>query len=94
MSKSLISNERFCVVCGTPFDIHKHHIFEGNGRRKLSEKYGCWCYLCGRHHNMSNAGVHYNKKLDLKLKQKCQEAFEYQIGTRDEFRQLFIQSYL
>lgn len=94
MSKSIISNEKFCLICGTPLNIHKHHIFEGTGRRKLSEKYGCWVYLCARHHNMSNEGVHFNKPLDLKLKQQCQKAWEYQLGTREQFIMLFGRNYL
>ena len=94
MSKSLISDEKFCLICGTPLNVHKHHIFEGTGRRKLSEKYGCWCYLCARHHNMSNEGVHFKKELDLKLKQQCQKAWEYQIGTREQFIMLFGRNYL
>lgn len=94
MSKSIISNEKFCLICGTPYNLHKHHIFEGTGRRKLSEKYGCWCYLCGRHHNMSNEGVHFNKPLDLSLKQQCQKAWEYQLGTREQFIMLFGRNYL
>ena len=77
MAKSIISNERCCLVCGTTFDLHKHHIFYGSANRKLSEKYGCWCYLCARHHNMSCEGVHFNKILDTKLKQQAQKAFEY-----------------
>lgn len=91
--KSIISNERFCLVCGSPMNIHKHHIYEGSGRRKLSEQYGCWCYLCARHHNMSNQGVHFNKVLDLKLKQQCQKAFEWN-HTRDDFIKIFGRNYL
>ena len=73
--KSIISNEKICLVCSTPYALHKHHIYEGTGRRSQSEKYGCWCYLCGVHHNLSNAGVHFNKKLDLELKQMTQKKF-------------------
>ena len=76
MSKSIISNERECIVCKTTQNLHKHHIFFGNGNRKLSEKYGCWCYLCARHHNMSNDGVHFNKQLNLKLRTYAQKRFE------------------
>lgn len=93
MSKSIISNERFCLVCGTPINLHKHHIFFGTGNRKLSEKYGCWCFLCSRHHNMSNQGVHFNKILDLKLKQQCQKAFEYHYPDLD-FLSIFHRNYL
>ena len=71
MSKSLISDERACYVCGTPFNLHKHHIF-GGANRKKSERDGCWCYLCAQHHNMSDKGVHFNKELDTRLKQTCE----------------------
>ena len=69
MSKSIVSNERICLVCSTTHNLHKHHIFYGTGKRMLSEKYGCWCYLCGVHHNLSIAGVHFNKALDNELKE-------------------------
>lgn len=93
MSKSLISNERFCVVCGTNYNLHRHHIY-GASNRKHSEEYGCWCYLCARHHNMSNDGVHFSKTLNLKLKQQCQRAFEYQVGTREDFLKIFGRNFL
>lgn len=76
MSKSIICNERECLVCKTTLGLHKHHVFEGNANRKLSEKYGCWCYLCAKHHNMSNESVHFNKVLDNKLKKYAQSKFE------------------
>ena len=31
------------------------------------------CWLCPAHHNMSNAGVHFNKALDLHLKQQAEK---------------------
>ena len=94
MSKSLISNERKCLVCGQYNNLHKHHCIYGAGRRKLSEKYGLWVYLCPKHHNMSNAGVHYDKALDLKVKQLAQNAFENHVGARDEFIKVFGRNYL
>lgn len=94
MSKSIISDERKCVVCGDTRYLHKHHIYGGVGRRNLSEKYGCWCYLCARHHNMSDHGVHSDNLLDLKLKQMCQDTFERQVGSRERFREIFGRSYL
>lgn len=75
MSKSIISNERVCLICGTTHNLHQHHIFYGTGKRSLSDKYGCWCYLCARHHNLSDDGVHFNKKLDNDLKQLAQSKF-------------------
>lgn len=93
MSKSIISNEKCCLICSTTFNIHKHHIFFGSGRRVLSEKYGCWCYLCGVHHNLSNAGVHFNKELDNELKAKTQKLFEEKYPELD-FLKIFGKNYL
>lgn len=94
MAKSIISNEKVCIVCGTPFNLHRHHIYAGTGRRQISERYGCWVYLCARHHNASNAGVHFNKKLDIKLKQTAQKAWEYQNGSREDFIKTFGRNYI
>lgn len=91
--KSIIQTERECYVCGTTRDIHEHHIFEGIANRRQSEKYGMKIYLCGRHHNMSNQGIHFNKELDISVKQMAQEIFE-QTHTREEFREIFGKSYL
>lgn len=91
--KSIIQNKKECYVCHTTFDIHDHHIFEGTGRRKQSEKYGLKVYLCAYHHNMSDEGVHFNKKLDLKLKKIAQRKFEL-THTRKEFLAHFIRNYL
>lgn len=42
---------------------------------------------------MSSEGVHFDKELDIELKQKCQKEFEKN-GTREEFRRIFGKSYL
>lgn len=91
--ESIISNVKECLVCKTTLDIHKHHIFFGNPNRKKSEKFGCWCYLCAKHHNMSNEGVHFNKALDLKLKQHAQRKFE-EIHGAESFIKEFHKNYL
>ena len=43
--------------------------------------------------NLSDYGVHFNKELDMLLKQKGQEAFERN-HTRAEFRKIFGRNYL
>ena len=93
--KSILQSENECFVCHTTQNLHTHHIFEGgtNGNRKMSEKYNMTIRLCERHHNMSDEGIHYNKALDLRVKQMAQEVFE-QTHTRDEFREIFGKSYL
>jgi hypothetical protein len=94
MSKSVISNERKCLVCGTMFNLHKHHIFNGMSFRKPSETHGCWCYLCGRHHNLSSEGVHFNKDLDLRLKRHAQRKLEASGWTREQFMDTFGRNYI
>ena len=94
MSKSIISNKEECLICKTPLYLHRHHIFFGSANRKLSEKYGCWCYLCARHHNMSDEGVHFDKPLDIKLKRYCQQRWEAKYGDREQFIQVFGKSYM
>lgn len=94
MAKSIISNERECFICKTTFNLHRHHVFFGTANRKKSEQYGCWVYLCGKHHNLSNAGVHFNKSLDMKLKQICQKKWEEINGAREDFIRTFGRNYL
>lgn len=91
--RSIVSNERECFVCGFTYNLHRHHIYFGAGRRQLSEKYGCWCYLCARHHNLSNAGVHFNKELDTRLKEFTQKKFIENYPDLD-FLKIFGKNYL
>lgn len=93
MSKSIYSNERVCIVCGTPMGLHKHHVFGGQAYRDKSEQYGCWVYLCGYHHNLSSDGIHFNKKLNEQVKQETQRRFE-QTYPNLNFREIFGKSYL
>lgn len=95
MSKSIISNEKECLICGNTYALHRHHVYFGTANRKLSESHGCWCYLCPEHHNMSNFGVHNNRAVDMYLKRKCQKILEEDIGwTREYFMDVFGRSYL
>lgn len=95
MSKSVMSNEYKCLICGTIFNLHKHHIFHGTANRKKSEKFGCWCWLCANHHNMSPHGVHNDPELDLNLKKTCQTELMLRHGWSEErFREVFGKSYI
>lgn len=92
-SKSIVQDSKECWVCGTTLSLQRHHVFYGNANRRLSEKYGCWVWLCGRHHT-GNVGVHFSPDMDSKLKKYTQECFENQCGTREDFRAIFGKSYL
>ena len=93
MSKSIIQTEKECYVCKNTYDLHCHHIFFGNGNRKISEKYGLKVWLCPRHHNLSNEGVHFNKQLDIIIKQIAQKKFE-ETHSREEFMSIIGRNYL
>lgn len=81
-----------CIVCGSPY-VEMHHVFYGTSNRAKSDKYGYIVPLCHYHHNEPPDGVHFNKQLDLYLKQTYQARFE-QDHTREEFIEEFGRSYL
>lgn len=83
---------RECYICKTTRDIQRHHVYFGNGYRKLSERYGMVIDLCMNHH-IGNSGVHRNRELDLRLKQKFQAKFEID-NSREDFMRIFGRNYL
>lgn len=93
-TESIISNEPMCLICGKPYDLHRHHLYSGYGRRQASERWGCWVYLCSRHHNMSEFSVHNDPVLDRMLREQGQLAWEERFGTREEFIKIFGRSWL
>lgn len=93
MRKSILTDDlSVSYLSGKPTECI-HHVFGGNGRRSISEKYGFIVPLTNDEHNMSNYGVHFNKELDLKLKRKCQAKFE-ETHSREEFIRLVGKNYL
>lgn len=90
--KSIIQENKECFVCKTTYNLHEHHIFYGTANRKQSEKYGMKVWLCGRHHNLSNEGVHFNRELDLQIKRMAQKKFEETYKDLD-FIRIFGRSY-
>jgi len=91
--KSILQDQKECYITKCTQNLHKHHIFYGTGNRKISERHGFWVWLRGDLHNLSNAGVHFNKELDLQLKQECQRKFE-ESHSREEFMKLIDKNYL
>lgn len=90
--KSLISEDKKCFVCHTTLGLHKHHIYP-NAMRNKSEQYGCWVWLCGKHHNLSNEGIHFDRKFDMKMRKLCQERFIETYPDID-FMKVFKRNYL
>lgn len=92
--KSIIQSEKKCYLTETESGLHEHHIF-GGANRKLSEQYGLKIYLRADLHNMSDGGVHFDKRLDRKLKRLGQKkAMEYYGWSVEDFIRIFGRNYL
>ena len=95
--KSIIQKNKECWYCKTTYNLENHHIYFGPNR-KVSDKNGFVVWLCNYHHTGSLCGiskysVHFNRKMNLKLKQICQSKYE-ENHTRDDFIRLIGRSYL
>ena len=91
--KSIIQRKKECFICRTNYDVettnelHEHHIFEGTAK---SEKYDLKIWLCNRHPITDpRYSIHYQKQLDVELKQLAQKKFE-EYHSREEFIKHFI----
>ena len=94
MRKSILTDDlTVSYLSGIPTNV-VHHIYEGNGRRKISERNGFIVPLTPQEHNMGNHSVHFNKKLDLWFKRLCQSKYESMGHTREEFIRLIGRNYL
>lgn len=93
MKNSILQSEVECFRCKTKQNLHLHHIYEGNANRQISDRNGFVVYLCGKHHNLSNEGVHFDKTYDLALKRMCQKEYE-KTHSREEFIELIGHNYL
>ena len=90
---SLLSVNRECYFCGSPHVV-KHHVY-GGARRKISEREGCWVWLCPWHHNMSDESVHFDKEMDIRLKTECQLAWQTKHhADREDFIAVFGKGYV
>lgn len=92
MRRSIVQSKKECWFCGTVYGLHMHHIYPGRNRR-VSDQHGFVVWLCAHHHNMSDSGVHFDKKKDLLLKRECQRVYETS-HSRAEFLGLIGRNYL
>ena len=91
---SILQDTKECYVCGTTQNINTHEVFYGRNRQN-SIKDGCCAYLCGKHHNQSNSGVHFNHKLDMILKQQMELCWcKYYNKTPKYFTKTYYCNYL
>ena len=92
MPKRSKNSDHECLITGTNYNLHKHHIFGAFNRNKSGE-YGFVVYLSAYFHDMSDEAVHFDKEFDLVLKRWAQGRFE-QSHTREEFIKEFGRSYI
>lgn len=92
LAKSIVGWRLECYKCErTNVRLERHHIFNGNPNRRLSEKYGAWVYLCPECHRE----VHANIDARLALKAEAQKAvMEAEGWTVEDFRSVFGKNYL
>lgn len=91
---SILQDTKKCYVCHSTLNIHVHEVFFGRNRKKSIED-GCCVYLCGKHHNQSNEGVHFNHNLDLELKKKMEVCWlKYYNKTIDDFIARYGKNYI
>lgn len=89
--QSLIDDdvEGICYLCGRQ-SAHEHHIF-GGPCRKASDRHRLILHLCvDCHRRIHDKG---GPEMDF-LHEIGQQAYEKNIGTREQFREEFIRSYL
>lgn len=81
-----------CIFTGSD-KVERHHVFPSYNRKR-SEKYGYVAPLrADLHPNGVFAGDSKNE-IDLYLRQKCQEDYEKNHGTREDFIKEFGRNYL
>lgn len=97
---SIIQPDRsYCFLCkkrnGYGLNaLEEHHIFEGNGKRPVSERYGLKVYLCGvTCHRDGPKSAHKNKEVKDMLHVLAQKKFE-ETHSREEFKEAFGKSYI
>jgi len=94
MKKSILQRNKACYICGTTHNLHLHHVFYGSANRKLSDADGCVIYLCQSHHTGAQ-GVHFNRKIDLTIKARCQIEYMRQYNkTVEDFIARYGRNYL
>lgn len=84
-----------CIITGYSGGVERHHVF-ANARKGLCEKYG---FIAPLRPDIHPNGVHCTwnddiAEIDNYLKCKCQEWYEENIGTREEFIKEFGKGYL
>lgn len=77
-----------CYVCGSNCETARHEVYEGNGTRALSKRYGLWINICPSCHQYIHEHPKSDKAVDLK--DDARAAFIAAGHTPAEFQRIFI----
>ncbi len=85
---------RVCEICGSLYNIERHHVFNGAYRKK-SEKYNAVADLCHNCHNEPPNGVYHNAQNMQALKAKYQKLIMLHYGMSEaDFINIFGKNYI
>jgi len=98
-----MTEKEFCIMKDNPpywrneryYNLVRHEAFFGVRNRQKSIDDGLVVFLTPEMHNMSNKGVHFNEKFDLKIKKEAEKRWlEYYNKTTDDFIKRYHRNYL
>ena len=91
---SILQDKKECYRCESTINIHIHEVYYGKNRKKSIEEV-CCVYLCGKHHNQSNEGVHFDHSFDIFLKKVMELTWlDYYHKTIDDFIKRYGKNYI
>lgn len=75
-------------------DLEVHHCLNGIGKREPCDRLGLWIWLCPDHHRTGPDAVHKNMDIRQRIKMIAQTVYEKELGTREDFMEIFGKNYL
>lgn len=90
--RSIIQQEKKCLLCGATYGCELHHCIHGTAGRKIADKLGLTVWLCAEHHR-GKVSPHQNRDIDLRLKRLAQTEYEKK-HTREEWLEKVGRNYL
>ena len=92
--ESIISNSKYCHLCGKWYSLQKHHCLGGPDRQKADDD-GLWVWLCADCHIAGKHAVHgpYGTQYRQMLRREAQAAYE-RTHTREEWMERYGRNYL
>lgn len=82
-----------CYRCGTTYDLARHEVYQGVGRRQSCKKYGLWvslCYVCHAYiHNYPQSEE--ARELDVYAEKQALQSYNWKT---EDFIKIFGKNYI